>query len=375
MKKKIWMFTTLIALLALTLSACGGEQTPTASLNDSTNSIQSGDVIAEARLEPMRAANLTFQARGIVEEVLVKIGDTVNQGDVLARLSNRGAAEAQLVAAQSAYDSLLRNESGARAQFWEAYMNAQTARADAEKKWEDVDEDKIKDNIDDINAEIEDLKEDVKDAQEAFDKYKDLDENNAKRKDAKKELESAQDKLNAKIRDLEKETRARDAMKALYDSALAAEAEAKHQYEISLDGPNADQLALAKANLEAAQDALTAYVISAPFSGRIADVNVKVGEQIDPNARVVSVVDDSQWFIKTTDVSELEVVRLKIGQAVSIRPDALSALELNGIVTEISDAYVQQSGDILYTVRARVDGSDPQLKWGMTVEAVFKTEE
>ncbi|MCZ2127120.1 MAG: HlyD family secretion protein [Anaerolineales bacterium] len=372
MKKKILIFATLIAL---SLSACGGAGTPTATPEASADSTQSSEVIAEARLEPLRATNLTFQARGVVEEVLVKIGDSVNKGDALARLSNRGAAEAQLVAAQNAYDSLLRNESGGRAQLWEAYMNAQIARADAEKKWESVDEDQIKDSIEDINADIEDLKEDLKDAQETFDKYKDLDENNAKRKDAKKGLDDAQDKLNARVRDLETETRKRDEIKAAYNAALAAEAEAKHQYEISLDGPNADQLALAKANLEAAQDALTAFVITAPFSGKIADVNVKAGEQVDPTTRVVSVVDDSQWFIKTTDVSELEVVRLKVGQTVIIRPDALPTLELSGVVTEISDAYFLQSGDILYTVRARVDGADPRLKWGMTVEAVFKADE
>lgn len=373
MKKITLMFMFLFAVLALTLSACGGQQ-PAVSTPEVVNDlISSSDIIAEGRLKPVRAANLTFQARGVVEEVFVKAGDAVSEGDVLARLSNAGAAEAQVLIAQNAYDTLLRNESGDRAKLWDAYMKAQIARANAEKKWEDLNVDAIKDRIEDLEADIEDLRDELKDAQDEFDKYKDLDEKNTRRKTAEDNLETAQEDLNEKLRELEAETRKRDEVKAAYDAALAAEAEAKYQYEISLDGPNADQLALAKANLDAAKDALANYVIMAPFSGTVADVNVKAGEQVGAETRVVSIADFSQWFVETTDVTELEVVNLKVGQSVSIRPDALPDLELSGTVTEISNAFTQQGGDILYTVRIRVDGSDPSLKWGMTVETVFRT--
>ncbi|MEN9563704.1 MAG: hypothetical protein RIR73_1948, partial [Chloroflexota bacterium] len=81
--------------------------------------------------------------------------------------------------------------------------------------------------------------------------------------------------------------------------------------------------------------------------------------------------DYSQWFVETTDVTELEVVSLSEGQLVTLRLDALPELELTGTITEISNAFTQQGGDILYTVRILVDGSDPALKWGMTVETVF----
>jgi multidrug resistance efflux pump len=252
-------------------------------------------------------------------------------------------------------------------------MQAQIARADAEKKWEDVDVTAVEDRITELEGDIEDLRDDLKTAQEDFDKYNDLDKDNSKRKTAEDDLEAAQEALNAKIREMEAEARSRDEVKALYDAALAVEAEAKYQYEISLDGPNADQLSIAKANLDAAKDALANYVITAPFSGVIADVNIKAGEQVGTDTRAVSIADYSQWLVETTDVTELEVVNLSIGQTVSIRPDALSDLELTGTVTEISNAFTQQGGDILYTVRIRVDGSDPRLKWGMTVETVFRT--
>ena len=374
MKKNILMFISVSVLLTIALSACGAQQAQE-TVTPVVDSIPSGDVIAEGRLEPVHAANLTFQARGIVEEVLVQPGESVSEGDVLARLSNAGAAEAQVLVAQNAYDTLLRNESGDRARLWEAYMQAQVVRADAEKAWEDVDVDAIDDRITELEGDVEDLRDELKTAQEDFDKYKDLDKDNSKRKAAKDDLDTAQNNLNEKIRELEKETRSRDEKRALYDAALADEAEAKHQYEISLDGPNADQLAVAKANLDAAKDALSSFVITAPFSGVVADVSVKAGEQVSAETRIVSIADYSQWFVETTDVTELEVVNLSIGETVTIRPDALPDLELTGKVTEISNAYVQQGGDILYTVRIRVDGTDPALKWGMTVETIFRTGE
>jgi len=375
MKKNILILISLITALALFVAACGAEQPAAATPEPVTAAVASGDVVAEGRLTPLRGTNLTFQARGVVEEVFVQAGDSVSEGDVLVRLSNAGAVEAQVLIAQNAYDSLLRNESGDRARLWQAYMTAQTARAQAEEEWDDLNVDDIEDRIEDLEADVEDARDDLKDAQDEFDKYKDLDEDNSRRTDAEDDLETAQKDLNSAIRALEEEVRERDTVKAAFDAALAAEAEAKYQYEISLDGPNADQLALAKANLDAAQDALANYVLTAPFSGTVADVNVKVGQQVGPETRAVSLADFSTWTVETTDITELEVVSLAIGQEVSILPDALPELELTGVITEISDAFTQSGGDILYTVRIRVNETDSRLKWGMTVETIFRTGE
>ncbi len=369
MKKNILKFSLLLIVLMVLVSACGGQPAETATPVEEAISVN--DVIAEGRLEPIQGTNLFFQARGIVEDVLVKAGQTVSEGDVLVRLANAGAAEAQVVSAQNAYDLILRNESGERANLWQAYMNAQIARAEAQKDWEDLNVDSIEDRIEDIEADIEDLKEDLQDAQDEFDKYKNLNEDNSKRKTAKDDLETAQENLNDKLRELESETRERDEIKAIYDSALAAEAEAKHQYEISLDGPNADQLAIAKANLDAAQDALSNFVLTAPFDGVVAEVNVKVGEQVGAETRAVSIANFDSWIVGTTDVTELEVVKLKVGQQVTLIPDALPDVQLTGEVIEISNAFTQQGGDILYAVKIKINESDERLKWGMTMEVTF----
>jgi multidrug resistance efflux pump len=84
------------------------------------------------------------------------------------------------------------------------------------------------------------------------------------------------------------------------------------------------------------------------------------------------VADTGQWYIETSDLTELEVVDVVVGQPVSILADALPDVQMNGVVDEISQSFKSQGGDILYTVRIRVEDVDPRMRWGMTVEVTFE---
>ncbi|MFN8388279.1 MAG: efflux RND transporter periplasmic adaptor subunit [Anaerolineales bacterium] len=385
MNKTIYKALMIGLVATLILTACANQAAGTPA-PASDNVIAPDSVIAEGRLEPVHAANLSFQARGIVESVNVKIGDSVKRGDELARLSNASIAEAQfraanleLVGAEQALDSLNRNGSANLAATWTAYMNAQEARAKAERDWEALNVDSIEDRIEDAKAEVEDRDADLQDAKDEFDKYKDLDKDNSKRVTAEDALETAQEDYNESLRKLDEITRERDTVRAALDAALAAEAEAKYQYETSAGGVNEDQLALAtsrlnnaEAQVAAAQANLSNYVLTAPFDGVVAEVAVKAGEQVSPENRIVSVADTSAWVIETTDVTELEVVKLAVGQNVTFTADALLGVTMNGVVTEISQSSVLQGGDVIYTVRIVAHNVDPRVKWGMTVQVVFE---
>lgn len=371
MKKTLSISTILLAILPLALSACGGNGTATPAAQETP--LPASAVVAEGRIEPAHAANLSFLAMGVVGEVNVKIGDKVKEGDVLAKLANAGIAEAQVVAAQQAYDSLLRNADAERARLWLAYMDAQKAREAAQKKWNDLNLNDIENRIEDRQEDLDEKKLDLDQAKKKFDEVQGLNKEDAKYRQAEDDLDDAQSEYDEAVKRLEATLRERDVPRANLDAALAAEAEAKYQYELTLDGPNEDQLALAKANLDAALDALAAYVITAPFDGIAAEVNVKAGEQVGPERRAVSIIDPSAWIVETTDVTELEVVKITEGQIVSIVPDALPDLTLTGTVSEISAAYTLQGGDVQYTVRIKVDKVDPRIRWGMTVEVTFES--
>jgi multidrug resistance efflux pump len=375
----------LSVLFALVLTACAN-QTATPQPVEQDTVIAEG-VIAEGKLKPAQAVNLSFQVRGVVEEVNVKIGDEVSEGDVLARLANADVATAQLttanfelIQAQQAFDQFLRTENLGRADAWTTYMNAQSARAESEKEWEALNVDDIEDRIEEAKAEVEDLQSDLDDAQEEFDKYKDLDQDNSKRQTAEDDLETVQENYNEAVRNLEETTRERDDLRAALDAALATEAEAKYQYEQTLAGSDNEQFILlssrlenAKAQVAAAEDTLNNYLLTAPFSGSVAEVAVEVGEQVTTETRAVSLINSSSWLIETTDITELEVVKLAVGQQVTFTADALPDTTMNGVVTEISQASIVQSGDVIYTVRIQAKNVDPRLKWGMTVQVNFES--
>ena len=388
MKKTIYNLMMLVIILALGLTACANQQATPAQDNAPVAPSGSSDaVIAEGHLKPVHAANLSFQARGTVENVKVKIGSQVSAGDVLASLSNASQAEAQLAAAnlelldaQQALDTLNRTGDANRAAAWDAYQKAQIVRADAQKEWNDVNPRDIQNRIDDQQATVNDREKDLEDAQDEFDKYKDLDKENSKRKTAEDDLRSAQKDYDNAVAELEKIQREDDSVRAALDSALAAEAEAKHQYELSVNGANADQLALAQSRLDnaqaqvaAAESALSNYVLTAPFDGVVVDAAISIGEQVGAESRAVSVADTSSWIIETTDITELEVVNVFVGQAVTFTADALPNVAMTGVVSAISQSSYTQSGDVIYTVYINVDDADPRVNWGMTVEVTFET--
>ena len=381
MKMKFSMFALLI--LAFVLSACGSQP---ASTTATPTAIPAGTVIAEGHIRPSQSVNLAFQGSGSVTAIMVKIGDQVKKGDALAKLDNYDSANAQLTSAHleltsalQAFDALNRDASGARAQAWTAYMNAQIARENAQKKWDGLNLRDIGNRIADAQNTLATRKTELADAQANFDQVKNLDPLSGRYRDAEDRLKNKQQAYDEAVTNLESVMRERDDPRAALDAALSAEAEAKYQYDLTANRPITDQLAVAQARLDnakaqvaAAQDALNNFELKAPFDGVVADVSVDVGQQAGPGTVAVSVTDPSQWIVETNDLTELEVVKLADGQKVTMVPDALPDVKLTGTVQTISGAFTKQGGDIVYNVRILVDNPvDPRIRWGMTVEATF----
>lgn len=378
MKKVLFFALTIFSLL---LSACGAQaqSTPTEPATVSTG------VVSEGHITPTADVKLTFSVRGTVAEILVTEGQSVKKGDILVRLADREQAEAalakaqlDLTQAQQDYDAFVRAEGLTRAQAWEAYQQAQVTRADAEKEWEKIDEDDINDRLEDADADVQDKKDELEDAQDEYDKYKDLNRDNSKRKNAKTELDRAQADYNEAMRKYEEIERERDLARATLDTALANEAEAGRVYNLRKDGLDAEQKALsearlnnAKAQVASAQNSLNNFDLKAPFDATVTDVNVTEGQLVGSEIWAVQIADLSSWHIETSDLTELEVVKIVEGQSVKVIPDALDKVVLSGVVESISQSSKTQSGDVLYTVKIKLTETDPHLRWGMTVQVEF----
>ncbi len=384
--QKTKVLLLLVLAFSLLLSACGADETP---VPQTAAPLSLDYVVAEGHLLPAQDVMLNFSARGTVEEILVKEGDSVSKDDVIIRLADREQADASLRAAelaltdaQQSYDDFVRTGGLATADAWQIYMDAQIVRAEAEREWEDVNVDDLNEKIDDAQAEVNDRQDDLDTALEDLDKYLDLDVDNTKRKDAEDAVETAQEDLNEAQRKLEEAERDLDSARAALDAALAAEAEAKRDYESRADdGLDPDQKALleaqldnAKAQMDAAQNALDAYELKAPFDGTVTDINVEVGQLVGPELWAAQIADFSEFYVETSDLTELEVVKVYEGQTVEIVPDALPELVLGGTVSQIGQSFKTQAGDIIYQVDIHLNDDDPALRWGMTVEVTFLSE-
>lgn len=381
MKTHLYPIGLLIAAILLTGCAAA---TPTP-VPPSDAAAPPPEVIAEGHLTPARSEALTFPVRGRIAEVLVEAGQAVSEGQVLVRLGDREQAQAvltgselELAGARQAVEALDRLSALANAQARQALLNAQVIRAEAERAWERLDLDSLDQAIEDALATVEDRRADLKDAQAEFDKYRDLDEDNSSRQNAEDRLEQAREDLNEANRRLDTARARRDTPRAALDVALAAEAEARRAAEHTRGGPDPDQVELAEARLAnaeaqvaAARAALERFDLKAPFDGRVIDLPVEADQAVGPETVVVVLADVRHWTVDTSDLTELEVVKVNLGDPVTLVADALPGELVDGTVTEIVEAPRFQGGDVLYTVRVTPAGSDGRWRWGMTFEVTF----
>jgi multidrug efflux pump subunit AcrA (membrane-fusion protein) len=380
--KKLSAIVPLTLSLILFLAACNGTLTvsPTATPIPSPET-----VVAGGHLMPNQSTYLTFLASGRVEEVLVHKGDRVTAGQVLVRLADRqqveaalAGAQAQQTAAQQAYDLLVRTADLGRAQAWQSYITAQRASAAAQLAWDKLDLNTIQTNIDNAQADVASRQIDLNKAQVDFDKYSNLPSSNPTRKTYENALRTAQTNYDSAVLKVIDLTNQRDILHSALEMAKAAQTEAQRNYQNTQNGSDSDKLALLMAQLNAVnsqvaatQSALDNYDLKAPFAGIVEDTNVSVSQLVSPQNWVVALADTRQLYMNTSDLTETDVVKVSVGQAVKVTADALPGVSMGGVVDSISDAPTLQGGDILYTVHILLKNPDPRLLWGMTMEATF----
>jgi HlyD family secretion protein len=384
MKKNLTLYIIMMAIVLL-LSACGSKTNTAASV---TPTASADTMIAEGHLVPSRNQYMAFPAGGKVAQILVKRGDQVKQGQVLVSQADRQQAQAALAAAQlaltsaqQAFDSLNRTADLGRGQAWQAYIDAQKKRAEAQLDWDQLDQSAIQTDIDNAQSDVTTRKSDLDDAQKDFNKYADLAKDNATRKNYEQKLRTAQTDYDKAVQKLEDLTNARDRIHAVLIAAENAETEAKRTYQNSQNGPDSDKLALAQAQLDnakaqvaAAQDALDNFDLKAPFDCTVMDINVTENQMVGPETWAVAIADTSQWYVDTSDLNELDVVKVSVGQKVDITADALPGVKMSGVVEEIGQTPKSQGTDVLYRIHIRLDNPDTLLRWGMTMEVTSNTQ-
>ncbi|RPJ20190.1 MAG: HlyD family efflux transporter periplasmic adaptor subunit [Chloroflexi bacterium] len=339
----------LLIVTGLLFAACSASAGKPATATPTPTIIADSTIIVEGHLEPVRFAEIAFNASGVVSEVLVQEGQVVQKGDALIQLgdesdTNFAAAKLELVSAQQALNDL-RNTAGT-----------------------------------DLAQAVIDLKE----AQEEFDRAENYlqylqDSSKVPQTETRSFLVQTWKGYEYRYKTKSFKGPAPEdwIIEAENDLALEkAELDAAQRaYDRRKDGIDADQLAVLEARLNAAKAGVAAFSAIAPFDGVVADLNAKAGGSINAGEIAVTVADFSKWLVNTTDLTEIDVVSLAEGQPVSVTLDALPGVELNGEILSIGQSYTENQGDVVYEVTIVLDDTDLAMRWGMTASVKFESQD
>ena len=380
----------MCTLILVSLVGCAAPKppatpTPVAVSTPEATPIVETVVNADGTVVSLRPAlGLSFQVAGRVTEVLVRPGDTVKTGQVLARLDTLTLqnavrdATAQLEQARFELDRASRSS---------------TAGTDLAAAWKSVEAARL--GL--INAQgtysstllRSDVTSEVREAKfwadywggELEGAYLRLNE----RPNSEKRLEdyemAGSRAANAHNRMLQIEQDAKNQLA----SAQRGVALAQQTYLSALSSYNSLksgdpvkqaelQVLLRETALTRAQMDLNNAELDAPWDAMIAAVDIAPGSQV-AGTPVVTLVDIGHLQFVTNNLSERDLGRVALGQKASITLKAFPDVRLTGTVVSIAPLAGQPVGDAAtFAVRIDLDSTDLALRPGMTgqVQIVIK---
>lgn len=348
-------------------------------------------VSATGRIRPAARVNLTFETPGRMAEVWVEEGDQVEAGEPLAgletdQLEQRVAqAQAALAAAESRLAQL---RAGPRpAEIEQARANVRAA--EEQTRAAAANRDQLADNpteaqIAAAQAQVAQARTSVEIAQDTYDLTDE--DNETKKEHANYDLFTAKEQLaaaEAKLEDVLDGPGAEQlrAAQANVAAALAQQDAAQAQLDQLLAGPKDEdiadaeaQVAQARVGLEQAKLALRKATLTAPFGGLVTEINLTPGE-VPPTRQAPIVLLDNSTFHITVGVDELDVTQVEVGQHVDIGVEALPEANVTGTVDRISPVAELNGGVIAYDVVITLDPTEAPLRTDMTANATIVVEE
>jgi RND family efflux transporter MFP subunit len=125
--------------------------------------------------------------------------------------------------------------------------------------------------------------------------------------------------------------------------------------------------------VEVAKASLEQATLEAPFAGTVIEVNISPGEYVQPAQVVIVIATLENLLIETTDLSELNVAAVEIGQPATVFVEALGG-EFPGKVTAISPISNTIGGDVVFKVTIELDEQPETLLWGMSADVGINVE-
>ena len=443
-KKRRWIIAgvvvvVLVGCLFAFLTIRNNIQTAQAGLEAQTGDMVTaviGDLSATAsatgQIEAAQTANLSAQTTGIVQDVLVSVGDSVQAGDMLAQLDTTdlafavarmqqnltlqeanltslldgataeeiGSAEAAVHSAQLNLEDVLNGPTDEEIAEYEANIRAQQAGVYSASASYNSTLDSVGD------AAIAAAQVDVINAQTAYDNAKDVNDDfanadtDASLQDAATTLSIAQAALSG-LQDGPKQGSVSSAAGNV-SAAVASLEQTQANYDKLLAGATASQIAAAQATLAQAESTLDNLVdanseadlviteagveqarlallgaeenlakatIAAPFDGLITAVNITEGEM--GSGTLFQIMSDDFQVILSVD--EIDVGDISMGQEATITLETWPDDKITGAVTAIAPSANSGSSIVSYDVTLTLDESTLPILAGMTANAKLIT--
>jgi HlyD family secretion protein len=323
-----------------------------------------------------QTAILGWQTTGAIDTIVAALGSEVRKGDTLAALDktslpqNIVLAQADLVNALRTLDNL-RNSQIAKAQAQSNLLTLQKTLDDAQKnrdnlKWNRGTPNQIEKARTDFAVAVKD----VSTYQDLYNQYKNGSETDVRRVSALNALVAAQRRRDLAKWNLdwflgkpsEQDIAEADARLAL---AKAQFNDAQREWDRLKNGPDPADISAAQARVDAIQATLNLQTIKAPFDGTITDIKAKVGDQVNPGTAAFR-IDDLTPLIVDVQISEVDINRISIGQAVNMTFDAIQGKQYAGNVSGVGKVGTAVSGSVNFTVTIELTNPDEAVRPGMT---------
>jgi HlyD family secretion protein len=362
-------------------------------------------VSATGAIEPEGQVSLVFRGAGRVGEVLVKEGDAVTAGQVLARLETEdldlalAQAETALVISQAQFERLktptdeidLAAAEAAVASAEASVESAQAALASAQAAFSDLQVGASEDQERAAAASLERARIVRDQAQSAYDQI--AGQPNAGMLPQSLQLQQATIDYETAAANYRVSTapatagqlaasRAQIAQtRAAVAQAEASLAQAQSNLAKLRRGPGASDLVIAEAQVTQGQLSLqqarltrSNSELTSPTDGILTELNISAGEL--PNAaRPAAVITDLSLFHIDITVDEIDIGKISEGQAVQVTLDAVPDAQLLGHIDSIAPTPISSGGTVSYQVTVVVDESNVDLRSGLSATASIITQE
>jgi len=266
-------------------------------------------VTASGEIKPKNYINIGANAMGDITQLLVKEGDHVAKGQLLARIENTQPAadvESQKANLASAQADSAAAEAGLKA----ADDNMATLRA----------------AVTEAEADLARMKDDSDRAEQLFN-----------------------EKLGAK-QDFDSKRAMYQGQKSAVDQANARLVQARSQREQTAAQLVSAQrrIAVAQASLARSSDILHKYDSFAPLDGVVTNLPVRAGESVVPGLQNqtgtnIMTIADMSLITAEVKVDETDIVNVKLHQTADITIDAIPNKTFKGHVTEIGNTAILRS--------------------------------